>query len=133
MPSSITDLTGYTWVGNSSSLSGLDNITIYNLSFTSNNTSFITFKFELYSNRPVVFCLSYDSTNAFIADGTGWIDEAYKTIQITGGTDVTNSTLILPPLICPSIPVAVASNSGISERITLCGMPSCENAFLRSS
>ena len=46
---------------------------------------------------------------------------------------VTNSTLMRPCDIWPSIFVAVASNTGIILRIMLCGMPSCENAFFSSS
>ena len=87
----ITDLTGYTWVGNS--VISLESSVSYNINFISNNTSYT----ELYMwlRVPIGGELQYRPFNVVAYDfNTQWQNDAYKTIQITGGTDATNSTLI---------------------------------------
>ena len=79
----ITDLTGYTWTGNN--ILGLPTRMTYSLSFTSNNLVYSA----LSCNRGI---LNYG--NDYVYGNDGWANESYKIIQITGGTDATNSTLI---------------------------------------
>lgn len=97
----VTDLTGTTWTLNdtitfSYSL-GLPNISSFN--FTSNNTSFYGFYFDVEgesdnslgyrTNQEYSFNQIYNSGGNIISG-----KEAYKTIFITGGTDATNTGLI---------------------------------------
>ena len=105
----ITDLTGTTWLINNYLGFG-DGIfaTTFNLTFTSNNKNYTQF----YTNdegtsESWIFEISYATSNNEwdnvyfyrVYDGedydtTQWIDQTYRTITITGGTDATNSNLI---------------------------------------
>lgn len=84
----ITNLTGYTWVGN-------DGVTLGSVDFTTSfNSNGVNFnRISLDGSVTVVKrALKYDDTIVYsFADG--WTNEAYKTILITGG-DVTNTQLI---------------------------------------
>lgn len=95
---SVQDLTNTTWVFKSEeeiTIGGEGNVITYNISFTSNNKSYI--KMQMVNDMGDRFIdyfygsgsAQYDS--AFVGD---WTDNSYKTINITGGTDVTNATLI---------------------------------------
>lgn len=105
---SITDLTGYTWVGNSSlsniAPSGTD-ITSkdgmsenYAINFTCNNVSYTYFNVLDRDYSPYGYFYSNEALNG--DNGTtlvyteSWISDSFKTIQIIGGTDATNSNLI---------------------------------------
>ncbi len=93
----ITDLTGYTWIGNSSI--NYQNIGgPYNITFTSNNTEFVQIRYvNNWEGTHLEYVKSDNSkVNVFPQSSwsSTWADEAYKTIQITGGEDVTNSSLI---------------------------------------
>lgn len=107
-PEGITDLTGYTWVGNSSlsniAPSGTD-ITSkdgmaenYAINFTCNNVSYTYFNVLDRDYSPYGYFYSNEALNS--DDGTtvvyteSWISDNFKTIQIIGGTDATNSNLI---------------------------------------
>lgn len=86
-----SDLTGYTWVGNEPSY-----ITTpytnegYYLSFTDlSNNSYSFFGIGRFDGKKSI---NYDLE--MVLYGASWVDDSYKTIQITGGSDVTNSTLI---------------------------------------
>ena len=91
----VTDLTGYTWVGNDS-LNLVSGINEYSINFICNNVNYDRFviryipfpqeHFELVYSPIVVY--SYN-----MQTGT-WSDTAYKTIFITDGTDTTNVALI---------------------------------------
>lgn len=90
----ITDLTGTTWLFNNNIDSAL-NIGVLYVNFVSNDVNFNridTHEIELDGY------LIYGATNfvSTVYDGnnSGWVVETYKTIVISGGTDVTNSTLI---------------------------------------
>lgn len=104
----IGDLTGYTWVGNSSlsniAPSGTD-ITSkdgmaenYAINFTCNNVSYTYFNVLDRDYSPYGYFYSNEALNS--DDGTtvvyteSWISDNFKTIQIIGGTDATNSNLI---------------------------------------
>lgn len=89
----ITDLTGYTWVGNDNLLSTIGYADgYYSLIFTSNNISYSTLNISV-SEPPQR--ISYDSTRVWGGySSSSWSNTAYKTIEITGGTDATNATLI---------------------------------------
>ena len=96
----ITDLTGYTWVGNETLSSVGSPFTWMNsstdqlsLSFTSNGNNYTAFGNYFISQPIKSQFIGYDSTKAYCYV-VGWMDEAYKTILITGGSDVTNTTLI---------------------------------------
>ena len=86
----ISDLTGYTWVGNNDG-----GITVdlpetengYQINFTSNNTTFSSINSWLARGR-----ILYGAD--IVYSGGSWANQAYRTIEITGGTDATNSTLI---------------------------------------
>lgn len=82
----VSDLTNTTWVLNS-------NITFaywvnrWHINFTSNNTNYN----EFYMGDDEEMWIYYSNTNVY---NRGWINDVYKTIYITGGTDVTNANLI---------------------------------------
>lgn len=99
----ITDLTGYTWVGNQI----IDTSSIYSsfwLDFKSNNIIFqrisieettselAGLKYKTVFDTYFVYAYDYDGGESY-TDGV-WSNNAYRTIEITGGTDATNSTLI---------------------------------------
>lgn len=94
----VTDLTGTTWVLNDTIIYANIN-PIISFNFTSNNTSFYGFYFDVNSdgdnslgyrtNQQYSFNQIYNSGGDIISG-----KEAYKTITITGGTDATNSALI---------------------------------------
>lgn len=83
----ITDLTGTTWVGNNS-LSIDFGVNTYNINFTSNNVNYTSITLN-----GVQVNIRYNSTTVY-DDFNNWTNNEYKTIQITGGTDATNSNLI---------------------------------------
>jgi len=76
----------------------------YDLSFTSNNTSFVQFGivYDIGSDMgdgPDNQGLDYyydelSSDRVYNSRNDTWSNNAYKTITITGGTDATNATLI---------------------------------------
>lgn len=82
---SVSDLTNTTWLFNDV-ISYMSSS--WSIDFISNNTNYtiIRNRYDMY--------IAYDSTNAYDFDQNIWVNNAYKTIAITGGTDVTNSTLI---------------------------------------
>lgn len=87
------DLTGTVWVFNNS-LSFPSNAHTYNLSFVSNNVNYTS----IYVSDSDESWLDYRYTGTTTQSYTawdGWTNNAYKTIEISGGTDTTNSNLIL--------------------------------------
>lgn len=87
----ITNLTNTKWVINLNIVSGLDNT--FSINFNSNSLTYtqlqITYGYD--ANNQIY----YGSTKVFDEDNVpDWSNEAYRIIEITGGTDVTNSTLI---------------------------------------
>lgn len=95
----VSDLTGYTWVGNNSLNLSNGN---YALEFTSNGIPFTFLIIVGDSSIPSPYGLGVTyqgnvyTERAYSNNGNQyvWVSEAYKTIEITGGTSVTNSTLI---------------------------------------
>ena len=84
---SVQDLTNTTWVFNSN-VSGLSSASHqYNINFTSNGVNYTLINEQIVSNDTI----HYDTVRVF---RSAWVDEAYRTITITGGTDVTNAALI---------------------------------------
>ena len=84
---SVSDLTGTTWIFNNSIDSSLtDNG--FHINFTSNSSNY-TF---LYTEYDVGQIIEYGNTEVY--GQSGWSNDSYKTISITGGSDVTNATLI---------------------------------------
>ena len=103
--SSISDLTNTTWIiNNSPDVQVTMSEEIYNISFNSNNTSFVKFGivYDIGSDTgdgPLnqglnYYYDSYSSDKVYNSRTNIWNNDAYKTIEITGGTDVTNATLI---------------------------------------
>lgn len=104
----ITDLTGYTWVGNDTL--GFPAKVTYNLNFTTTFTDpstsqvdtfnavqleFSTTKFGSMLSYVNILINSLFAYNWSVSEfSIGWQDPLEKTIQITGGTDATNSDLI---------------------------------------
>jgi len=80
----ISDLTNTKWI-----LSDTPNVNTglgYSINFTSNNESFTTFTLYELKNR-----ITYGTTQVY---NSSWSNQAYRTIEITGGIDVTNADLI---------------------------------------
>lgn len=99
MAETITDLTGYTWIGNdtlSSSVIMFFSKTYY-VNFLSNNTNF-DFIYALQQKIDDYFFtfLLYNDSRVYVnnVNYSSWVNTNYKTIQITGGTDATNTDLI---------------------------------------
>lgn len=101
--SSITNLTGTTWLFNSEFEPSVYEDT-FNINFTSNNTDYTVFR-RSYSSGCTMYRLNSSDipgTQVYYFSGQpipsgatyGWQLEAYRTITITGGADATNSTLI---------------------------------------
>ena len=100
----VSDLTNTTWVFNSSidlSTTGVTPIVegevqYKSITFTSNNRNYV--KLIVGSTNGVrwnVFAYGYEGFSADDVYMSGyWTDEAFRTIEITGGTDVTNASLI---------------------------------------
>lgn len=92
----ITNLTGCTWVGKNS----IDYYNIggpHNITFTSNNTEFTQINYVNNWTGTRVEYVKSDNTKVtvfLISSPSAWTDEAYKTIQITGGGDVEKTSLI---------------------------------------
>lgn len=85
----INDLTGYTWVGNEQINATL--FRNFNVNFNSNN--FLYNILCLFTDDDGEY-IQYNDTIVYdLLSSPRWFSE-YKTIQITGGTDVTNATLI---------------------------------------
>lgn len=82
----VSDLTGTKWV---LGLYPVIPTASYNLSFSSNGSSYSTFVFQGNSDK-----IKYDADTAYNDELGGWQNEAYRIIEITGGTDATNTTLI---------------------------------------
>lgn len=90
---SVTNLTNTKWVLNN--VLSIDDDYYYNITFTSNSQQFIKFSPNYYNHDVEALFYSiteFDSVTAY--EGGVWDNNAYKTIEITGGTDVTNATLI---------------------------------------
>ena len=91
----ITDLTGTTWLINSSITEPSSTI-LAEINFTSNSETFA--QIRIYDgrepgNEQLIGYSDINSYPTFVYE-YGWTNEEYRTIAITGGTDATNSTLI---------------------------------------
>lgn len=98
---SVTDLTGYTWIGNET-INQPYTLTLYiNFNLKSEQHTYTYMRYIGDLEKVLAYFPSFEEYSSFDAAygyggdyDTGWIDEKYRTIQITGGTDVTNSELI---------------------------------------
>jgi hypothetical protein len=97
-PSTISDLTGMTVTFNSDMNSAVESQSNnrFNLNFSSvqySDCTQILFTYNSYSHEHGITYFrggrGFESYN-----NSGWVDEAYRTISISGGTDVTNATVI---------------------------------------
>lgn len=90
---SVADLTGTTWLINSS-YSDPSSTIWKSINFTSNSMSFDAI--TIYDDMDNEQTIAYRGAEEFptIVYSWGWTNEAYRTIVITGGTDATDQTLI---------------------------------------
>lgn len=84
-----TDLTGFTWVANST-LKGIENIG-GNITFTSNSTEYTSLSYNA-TNKTLSYIDSSGTATVVYNSGT-WTATAYKTIKISGGTDISSDDL----------------------------------------
>ena len=87
---SLTDLTGTTWYFNDH-LQSLTPIGLYDITFINNNHEYIKIGNSSTYPDDIWYRSSSGTTYAYEA---GWILQSYRTINITGGTDSTNSGFI---------------------------------------
>lgn len=95
----ITDLTGYTWTGNDTINFVRNQYDFYNINFTSIDINFIGFLIDWDGGDESIWYYSTSSSRVQTYLGENniswWVYEiGCKTIQITGGTDATNTELI---------------------------------------
>lgn len=90
-PTQVSDLTGTTWEFNIT-ISNYDS-GVYNINFSSNEQQFTYIQYTDIGTDGAIY---YNSTRVYVNEFPpySWIDGAYRTITITGGTDATNATLI---------------------------------------
>lgn len=90
----VSDLTGTTWVLNSTTANPSSTI-FATLNFSSNSQSFVAL--TVYDDMDAEQTIAYREQGAqfpTLVYEWGWSAEAYRTISITGGDDVTNATFI---------------------------------------
>ena len=87
----VTDLTNTKWLLNDSP-SFLSSGS-YSVNFISNLETFNDLSYT-YASRPEFIRELYYNSIVKYSLGSGWVDSNYRTIEITGGTDVTNTNLI---------------------------------------
>lgn len=85
------NLTGATWVGNSTILFTGSDTLIYDITFTSNNITYTSITIN--QSSKVISYTSNDGGITPVYTNSAWSDSAYKTIKISGGTDVKNNDL----------------------------------------
>lgn len=95
VPVDIPNLTDTVWVFNDNITAILGNWTRCNVEFSCNN---IAYSYLVGYTDGGKITLQYKPANGaavivYVA-GSGWVNETYKYITITGGTDVTNATVI---------------------------------------
>lgn len=83
----VVDLTGTTWVWNDSNIASSGS-SGFDINFNSNNLSFTSIGDSIDSDEAIYY------GNLAVYDAGVWQANGYKTIEITGGTDVTNATLV---------------------------------------
>lgn len=90
---SVTDLTGTTWIINSETTT--PSSTIWkSINFTSNDASWNAIVIYDDMDNEQVIAYRNDEDFPTLVYEWGWSNEAYRTINISGGTDATDSTLI---------------------------------------
>ena len=92
----IINLTNTVWLLNDWPNITITNDNLYNLNFSSNNNAYSQLSLSrVFAQSLPIPTVKYDNTMVYqITPGVKWIDQVYRTITITGGTDVTNSDLI---------------------------------------
>ena len=98
----VSDLTNTTWFINSTPTINPPNIALTNITYTTNNVQctsmFIGYIPELDTENEIWYYnpnATGDTNFCAYSTQTGWSNQAYRTITITGGTDVTNSNFII--------------------------------------
>lgn len=65
----------------------------YNINFTSNGENFVKIKADYRGYTPIYY-YKEDGTEVKAYDNSQWTNQAYRTIEITGGADIGNTQLI---------------------------------------
>lgn len=93
-PAQVSDLTGTTWEFDSDFDIFIEDNNIYSLTFYSNGNVYDTI--GVYPIDMGVYSIEYetDGTSIEVYSQNGWINQAYRYIEVLGGADVTNVTLI---------------------------------------
>ncbi len=92
----VSDLTGTTWVWTEVPQgTGLveEEWVTYNISFSSNSITYTSLQ-VWEAEAGTELSIYYGNNTSAYEFSTGWVNNAYKTISITGGTDATNGDLI---------------------------------------
>ena len=86
---SVSDLTNTTWlIKDASEITTPNTDETYYINFSDSN-DYTQFKIGKQDTKKAIW---YD--NSIVLYGGAWVDESYRTITISGGTEATNSTLI---------------------------------------
>lgn len=93
---SIADLTGTTWTFNSSlSLSPISSMsTNFAVNFSSNGNNYTQIMVAANKGMTAISTVDYSSPLTSAYSNGSWYNEAFRTIEITGGSGATNATLI---------------------------------------
>ena len=140
---SISDLTGTKWLINDNLTVPASNyvLQINNLLFASNSVSFEGLLISRRVSNPDIFVISYGADtivydyNNYTGQGTGWTSQAYRTIEITGGRDVTNTSLIawLEANATQVVPATPSLNFGGSDVSLFLGSTYVSKVYLGST
>lgn len=85
------NLTGATWIGNSSILFTGSDTLIYDITFVSNNIEYTSLTINQ-SSKNISYTTS-DGNIVIVYSSSSWAATSYKNIKISGGTDVNNNDL----------------------------------------
>lgn len=93
-PGPVTDLSGTKWEIRQDVINGLGASFSYSVNFSSNDSQFNSISFTNPGGPPSgSYIVRYQNTEVWNALSE-WTDQAYRTIEITGGIDATNADLI---------------------------------------
>lgn len=101
VPNTVTDLTNTKWLFKDDGQITIGTVDVsYNINFKSNNIDYSSIRIAGIAGKPEseLVLLYYGVTSAYRINkkitSNVWIDQSYRTIEITGGTDATNRELI---------------------------------------
>ena len=89
---SVTDITDKTFVWNDAP--DLSTAVTYNANFTVDGTEYATVRIaQAYNGQRYYYTIGYSGLLVY-SELSGWVDDKYKTLKFTGGTDATNTDFI---------------------------------------